>query len=124
MEKAISDVAGLHIVWLDDFRDPTKFIKEPCKWIKDYESFCSFINEYGLPEKIYFDHDLGEGKSGYDCAKFVVDYCQKYNFDIPDYEIQSANPVGKDNISGILESWHRFYSNRRNYPLTHLVLTK
>ena len=28
-----------------------------------------------LPDAICFDHDLGEGPSGYDSARYICDYC-------------------------------------------------
>ncbi len=99
------------LLWLDDFRNPADFVKGNyiISWVKNYEEFCSFINENGLPDVVCFDHDLGEEKSGYDCAKYLVEYCQKNNLDIPEYEIQSSNTVGKDNIRGLMDNWHSFY---------------
>ena len=69
----------------------------------------NFINKNGLPDIICFDHDLGEEKSGYDCAKFVVKYCQEHNLDIPAFDIQSSNNVGKDNIRSLMNNWHRVF---------------
>jgi hypothetical protein len=43
-------------------------------------------------------------KSGYDCAKWLVDYCIDHDLQIPDLNIQSANPVGKENINGLLNN--------------------
>jgi hypothetical protein len=120
------------LLWLDDFRRPEDFIKtggnldgsgnldggggngKVCAeyditWVKNYEEFCKYINANGLPDIICFDHDLGEEKSGYDCAKFVVTYCQAHQLDIPEFEIQSSNVVGKENIRGVLNGWHRVF---------------
>ncbi len=102
-------------------------------WVKSYDEFCEWITNNGIPDAICFDHDLGlpsqlkyrqEGKSkresrrlskdektGYDCAKWLVDYCIDNNIDIPIYNIQSANPMGKDNIKTILDNYHKFYEN-------------
>ena len=41
-------------------------------------------------------------KSGYDCAKWLVDYCIDNDTQIPYWNVQSANPVGKENINGLL----------------------
>lgn len=54
------------------------------------------IINHSLPDGICFDHDLGEEKTGYDCAKWLVDYCMDNNLKLPLYAIQSANPVGKE----------------------------
>ena len=99
------------LLWLDDFRNPVEYIigDYDIIWVKNYEDFCKYINEKGIPEIICFDHDLGEEKSGYDCAKFVVNYCQKHKLDIPTYDIQSSNTVGKDNIRSLMNNWHRIY---------------
>jgi hypothetical protein len=43
-------------------------------------------------------------KSGFDCAKWLVDYCIDNKFQIPEWNIQSANPVGKENINGLLNN--------------------
>ena len=104
------------LLWLDDFRKPDDYVKGDyiISWVKNYAEFCLFINENGLPDIVCFDHDLGEEKSGYDCAKFLVGYCQEYNLDIPEYDIQSSNTVGKDNIRSLMDSWHRFYLENQN----------
>lgn len=103
------------LLWLDDFRNPADYVQGEydISWVKNYGEFCSFININGLPDIICFDHDLGEEKSGYDCAKFVVNYCQIHNLDIPEFDIQSSNIVGKDNIRNLLNNWHHiFISNK------------
>ena len=62
---------------------------------------------FGLkPNYMVFDHDE---RTGYDCAKYVVDYCLQHNCDIPAYAIQSSNPVGKDNICHLMDNYHNYY---------------
>lgn len=69
---------------------------------------------YGLPDGICFDHDLGlHNGDGYQCAKFLVDYCMDNNKDIPPYNIQSANPVGSENIDKLLKSFIKFRNNTK-----------
>lgn len=46
-------------------------------------------------------------KTGYDCAKWLVEYCLDNNLKLPKWNIQSANPVGKDNINGLLLSFSK-----------------
>ena len=43
--------------------------------VYNYEEFVEYLERKGLPDFISFDHDLGEDLSGYDCAKYLVDYC-------------------------------------------------
>jgi hypothetical protein len=96
-------------------------------WVKSYEEFTAWISEHGLPSAICFDHDLGldevhekgtmskralkrhrktpDYKTGYDCAKWLVDYCIDNELMPPPYGIQSANPVGRENIDGLLKNF-------------------
>lgn len=123
------------VIWLDDLRDPflgnwiRDFIPEyfclgKIVWVKSFDDFTKMIKYSGLPDKICFDHDLGEdvaiqlvaggmekskarqvkklAKSGFDCAKWLVDYCLDNSIQVPDWSIQSANPVGKENINSLL----------------------
>lgn len=100
----------MKLLWLDDIRNPSDYIekeKYEITWVKSYGEFCKYIIEHGVPDVICFDHDLGEEKSGYDCAKFLVEYCEENDLDVPYYDIQSSNVVGKENIRSLLISWHR-----------------
>ena len=103
------------IYWVDDLRNPDDFLKrdkgDTVVWIKDFSSFVSRINSMGLPDVVWFDHDLGEGKSGKDCADFLVDYCLDKGERLPEYNSQSQNPVGRENILGLLDSYNKFYLN-------------
>lgn len=97
-------------------------------WVKSFKEFVEFIAAKGLPDAICFDHDLGlpkqlelrlEGnskrlsrkiankteKSGYDCAKWLVDYCIDTGVHLPPYAVHSFNPVGKANIEGLLSNF-------------------
>lgn len=83
------------------------------KWVKTYKEFTQFILENGLPSYISFDHDLGdfdsEGneKTGYDCAKWLVDYCLDNNLDLPKWYVHSGNIVGKENIEFLLNNFSK-----------------
>lgn len=112
-----------NLLWLDDIRNPFENdwlvfspIEQPFEviWVKKYHEFVSWITENGLPDGICFDHDLSDihinkstykEKTGYDAAKWLVEYCLDNKLKIPKWNIQSANPVGKDNINGLLMSF-------------------
>lgn len=133
----IDDMSNQRLLWLDDLRNPNEgswieqFAPEFKKshhiiWVLSFTEFTEWIEKNGLPDKICFDHDLGEdvainlvakgvnkkkareakklAKSGYDCAKWLVDYCIDNKKEIPDWNVQSANPVGKENINGLLNN--------------------
>lgn len=76
--------------------------------VHNYEEFVRYISEKGLPDFISFDHDLGEGKSGYDCAKFLVKYCMNNQSKLPEFTVHSQNPVGKENIERLLGNFRGF----------------
>jgi hypothetical protein len=42
--------------------------------------------------------DYGPEKTGYDCAKWLVEYCVEHGLKFPEYVVHSMNPVGKENI--------------------------
>lgn len=115
--------------WLRDYA-PAFINKEGVIWVKNYEDFVAWIMENGLPTLIAFDHDLGEdlgrervagGMSkrqsrklkkgtltGHHAAHFVIDYCVKNDIPAPNFVVQSANPVGADNIRGLFQSYIKF----------------
>lgn len=98
-------------------------------WVKSYDAFTKWIIKNGLPSLICFDHDLGEDVaksrvskgmskrqartlkretlSGFDCTKWLIEFCLNHNVNPPEYKIQSANPVGAENIKGLIENFKR-----------------
>lgn len=99
--------------WVDDY-SPINTNNIVVDWVKSYKEFVDWITVNGLPDAICFDHDLGKmpnGKelNGYDCAKWLVEYCMDHECDIPKYNVHSSNPAGKDNIVGYLESYHKSF---------------
>lgn len=92
-------------LYLDDVRNP-----KTSDWeiVRNYDDFVKYITENALPDEISFDHDLGEQtKTGYDCAKWLCEYCWTNGLPVPDWNVHSANPVGRDNIIQILESFQK-----------------
>jgi len=120
-------------LFLDDQRSPknvTWVNLPPVQWVvvRNYTEFVKTITENGLPERISFDHDLAEQhyslvgrtieeyrqlestfteKTGYDCAKWLVRYCALNKLPIPHYTVHSMNPIGKNNIISLLESYKK-----------------
>ncbi len=103
------------LLWLDDYRNPFKDdwlnfspIGKNCEvvWVKSYAEFVDWITINKTPDAICFDHDLGDDSlSGMDCAKWLVNYCMDTSFILPLYAIQSANPVGRENIDNLLKNF-------------------
>jgi hypothetical protein len=110
---------------LDDVRRPTMTpwlemidAKEGVDviWCKSYTDFCNTVEERGLPQKVFFDHDLGMGPSGHDCAKWLVDYISEHNEDPTRiiYRSQSSNYPGKQNILGLIDNYMKFYTKTKS----------
>lgn len=110
------------LLWLDDIRNPFDEngkwlvfspIPQPFEvvWVKNYTDFVWWIRMNGMPDAICFDHDLGEEgaeeKTGLDCAKWLIEYCMDNRFKLPAWNVQSANPVGKENINTLLNNFKR-----------------
>lgn len=113
------------ILWLDDIRDPFNNIEwkwmiqylkeeyleiedEPCEayWVKTQPDFEKYITQNGLPDLISFDNDLGVGYGeGYDCAKWLVEYCMDNDKELPEWYVHSANPVARENIEKLLNNF-------------------
>ena len=95
------------MIWLDDLRDPKTYGYTEALWIKSYKDFTKTILSIGLPELISFDNDLGEEKEGYDCAKWLVEYCIDRNLPLPKCQVHSANPVARNNINSLLNNYKK-----------------
>ena len=97
-------------LFLDDERSPSDvyWVKlEDVLWavVRNYDEFVHHIQTQGMPSTISFDHDLGQEKTGMDCAHFVVSYCLENNIKAPRFGVHSKNVVGKANIEGLLNNF-------------------
>jgi hypothetical protein len=105
-------------------------------WVKNYDEFVNHITQNGLPEGICFDHDLADEhyresmydkdghyslyyndgtfkeKTGYECAKWIIDYCIENKKSLPVFNVHSANPIGRKNIFSILNQYKNFIQNK------------
>lgn len=67
------------------------------------------INEWGFPDFVSLDHDLGDGEpTGHDIAKWLIEADMDGIHRMPpdfQYFTHSHNPVGKTNIESILNSY-------------------
>ena len=137
-------------VYLDDERTP---IYGGWIVVRNYDEFVKKINELSLNniDVISLDHDLGDSaieeyysnvkknnkldyehiseKTGYDCAKYIV---EKFYLENPDREnmsrdqkstseimfptitVHSANPIGAQNIIGYLNNFLKYEGQPEN----------
>ena len=90
-------------IWIDDIREAPEGYWH-AKTYEDAIRFIQYFSFYGDGigiELISFDHDLGETKSGYDVAKYIVEN----DIPIKEYKVHSANPVGRFNIEQLLNHY-------------------
>ena len=113
-------------IYLDDIRTPNDE-----RWIicRNYDEFVNKVDEIGLDniETISLDHDLGETaireyfknvtnnyildyaniheKTGYDCAKWLVEKSIETGVNLPTILTHSANPIGSANIMGYINNY-------------------
>lgn len=91
--------------------------------VRNYQQFTSAISRHGLPEIVSLDHDLADisyntqlfresftyyEETGYDCAKFLINYCIEKKLTLPKCLVHSLNPVGKENIINLLLGYKIF----------------
>lgn len=111
-------------LFLDDVREPksvtwVEIPTGPWTIVRNYQDFVRTIENRGIPDFISFDHDLAyehyqnqlggkfTEKTGLDCAKWLIEYCATFGHRIPDFAVHSMNPVGKERISALLESFRQ-----------------
>ena len=92
--------------------------------VRNYKEFVEYFKYNEMPDIISFDHDLADQhyapmdqwekydewaaqqhfkeETGYDCAKFLINYCQEKGIKLPTTFCHSMNPVGKENILNLL----------------------
>lgn len=102
-------------LFLDDVRQPKEL-----GWdvVRTYDAFVKYLDDNGCPDVVSFDHDLAfehypfadpqptehirydhyKEKTGYDCAKWLIDWCRE-NKRFPRLcVVHSYNPAGAMNI--------------------------
>lgn len=98
-------------LFIDDIRNPP----DRNDWViaRTSSKAIQLIKSLGFPNMISFDHDLGEDDDAMKVAKWIVntdlDEVGKGNQNwIPSnfkFHVHSANPTGKQNIEGLLNSY-------------------
>lgn len=137
----VHDITDIHerYVYLDDFRMPSDsfdYLRLPLylqlQWtiVRNYDEFVRDTLDNGLAIVYSFDHDLADvhyknqvfdyndesqEKTGYHCAKWLIDYCLDNNLEVPTkILIHSMNPYGTQNIKSLFETYYKVYN--KEYP--------
>ena len=125
----------MYNLFLDDFRRPEDAFNymglpiynlEDWVVVKNYYAFISVIQGKGIPEIVSFDHDLNDAhykqqdfnyedpdyeKTGYHCAKWLIDYCLDNNEELPKRIIvHSMNPYGSRNIKSLFDTYYKVFN--------------
>ena len=88
-------------IWIDDLRPEPKGFRHCWTYDEAITAIDYFSKCEGGIDLVCFDHDLGEEKSGYDVAKYIVEN----QIPIGGYIVQSMNPVGRKNICELLDHY-------------------
>ena len=91
----------MKVLYVDDIRFPEYFhsIGAEITVARTFEEAIQYLDDsYDI---ISLDHDLGEEKTGYDIAKYMIEHPVK----VKAVMIHSANPVGRDNIKQLLSHY-------------------
>ena len=120
-------------LFLDDQRKPSQVTwidLPPVEWsiVRSYDAFVKEVRLCGLPIYVSFDHDLADEhykeyfqtsgvfrysqmreKTGFDCAKWLANYCATNRLPFPIHFVHSLNPIGRDNISSYIENFKMSY---------------
>lgn len=93
--------------------------------VRNYDQFVDYVKRAGVPKMVSFDHDLADDHygmtafyenlgdyymepdremTGYDCAKWLIEYAEKQNCKLPFIMCHSMNPVGKENILNLFKT--------------------
>jgi hypothetical protein len=115
--------------------NPITYTKKEWVVVRNSEDFKKTIidlynNHNKWPFLVSFDHDLADihyslpngnrdgighlndeeivwEETGYDCAKWLCDFCLNNHLPLPDYIVHSMNPVGRKNIQAYLENFKK-----------------
>lgn len=96
--------------------------------VRNFGDFVKIIEEKGLPEILSFDHDLKDfhyyhyqtytvytGKidyevvegTGYECAKWLINYLSDRDLDAPEILIHTQNQIGAKNIKELFDNYKK-----------------
>lgn len=95
-------------MFLDDERYPPAESADDIVIARNFDDAVWYVQNWGVPYFISFDHDLGKGKDGYDFAKWLTEHIIDSNQRLPEYfdfYVHSMNPVGKENIQKYMENF-------------------
>lgn len=121
-----------YALFLDDTRkvsDVTWLELPKVKWlmVKNYNQFVDVIEEYDLPEIVSFDRDLDDEhykpytwnnpqylykeKTGEDCLRWLMNFCETNKRDFPQCYVHTQNPVARLRMFGAIKDFKTKFPN-------------
>jgi hypothetical protein len=118
-------------IFIDDYRNPSDItwveLPNVNNWIvvRSYDEFVVLFEKLPIRSvaHISYDHDLVPAhyanhptteRTGFDCAKFIVARATEEGIDIPNFTVHSLNPLGRTNITELLENYRKFQLESSN----------
>jgi hypothetical protein len=97
-------------LYIDDIRIPKN---DASSWVvvRSSNDAKNWVLKNGIPNEISFDHDLGETDTSMEFIHWMIEKILDGELKIPEhfqYNVHSANPVGKDNIHSLMNSFLSF----------------
>ena len=103
-------------VWLDDERDPCDPNTQKLfgsigneVWVKSSVEAINLLKN-GDVQEISLDHDLGEGGTGMEVARWIEEEAFFERIQPLKWRIHSANPVGVDNMKLALKKADKYWN--------------
>jgi len=107
------------------------------KWdvVRNYDEFVAYVIKHGVPLRCSYDHDLNLSdygakidyerpeKTGFHCAKWLIDYCLDNNVDLPEeIYIHTMNIVGAMNIKSLFMSYYKVYPTDSDFYINDVFI--
>ena len=96
-----------YTLFIDDERFP---VSAESVIVRSFDKAVEYVETNGTPVHVDFDHDLGDGKTGHDFAKWLVDRALDGHGFPESYAVHSQNPIGAQNIRATMDAYLRFVS--------------
>ena len=100
-----------YVLFLDDERLP---VEEDSVVVRSFEEACDYVNLFGTPTHVDFDHDLGGFYTGMDFARWLVERALNGEGFVDTYAVHSQNPIGKANIEGFINNYLNYHIKETN----------
>lgn len=107
------------------------YMKYSWDYVRNYDEFVKYIETNGIPDVVSFDHDLDfehyskqsnipydklKEKTGFHCAKWMLNYCLDNNLEIPkEIYIHTMNIVGALNIKSLFTTYNKIYPTDNDF---------